>query len=70
VRGALKEFFEAGPSRAFLKLVRRVRLSLLKMRKYDYYFAYHFHSGKDTKVSPSRVDPKGRFPEGQIIEDL
>ena len=23
-------------------------------------------SGKDTKVSPSRVDPKGRFPEGQI----
>ena len=27
-------------------------------------------SGKDTKVSPSRVDPKGRFPEGQIIEDL
>jgi hypothetical protein len=27
-------------------------------------FAYS--SGKDTKVSPSRVDPKGRFPEGQI----
>ena len=25
-----------------------------------------FYSGKDTKVSPSRVDPKGRFPEGQI----
>lgn len=30
-------------------------------------FEDHLKStGKDTKVSPSRFDPKGRFPEGQI----
>ena len=37
---------------------------------YNDLIKYPKNTGKDTLVSPSRVDPKGRFPEGQIIEDL